>query len=167
VIIIVVLLLLLISAIIVAQNLKIRVLVDFSDNGIWTDAYCLYPLLRMRIALDNNVPYLIVYLFKKKIYSKPLKRHEKTHHKLDFLKNVNIQGLIVNAYYGFRDPFSTGIFSGMLGIAKALPVPVHFNQYPDFLASKNFLRIEALGYLKLGKTIKNYVLSHSKIKKGE
>jgi len=167
VIIIIVLLILLICAIIVAQNLKIRVLVDFSENGVSADAYCLYPLLRMRIGLDNNQPYLIVYLIKIKIYSKPLKKDEETHHKVDFLKNINIRDLIINAYYAFNDPFSTGIFSGMLSIAKALPVPVHFNQYPDFFASNNYLRIEALGYLRLGKTIKNYVLSRSRTIKGE
>ncbi len=162
---VIVLLILLIAAIIVAQNLKIRVFVDFSENSVSADAYCLYPFLKMRIELENNLPYLNIYLFKIRCYKRALKRNIDTHEKANFLKSVNIRNLIINTYYGFSDPFSTGIFSGILGIANALPVPADVNQYPNFFASSNYLRIEALGYLKLGDTIKNYVRYRSKIKK--
>lgn len=164
---VIVLLILLIAALIIAQNLKIRVLVDFGENGISANAYFLYPFLEMRIQLENNLPYLNIYLFKLRCYKRALRRNIDTHEKVNLLKYIKIRDLVVNTYYGFNDPFSTGIFSGMLGIAKALPVTAHVNQYPDFFASNNYLRIEALGYLKLGKTIKNYVRYRSRIKKGE
>ena len=162
-----VVLILLVIAAIIAQNLKIKVLVDFNENGISADAYCLYPLFKMRIELENNLPYLYIYLFKNRLYKKPLKSNKGTHQKVDLLKSVNVRNLIINTYYGFSNPFSTGVFSGLLGIANALPVPAYVNQYPDFFASNNYLRIEALGYLNLGDTIKNYVRYRSRIKKGE
>jgi hypothetical protein len=162
-----VLLLLLVAAFIISQNLKITALVDFSENGVSADAYCLYPMLRMHFELENNTLCLSIYVFKIKVYKNPLRRNEDSQHKAVFLRSVSISDLVVNTYYGFNDPFSTGFFSGLLGITKVLPFPVQINQYPDFFPTSNYLRIEASGYLNLGNTIKNMLKNKRRLRYGE
>jgi hypothetical protein len=81
------------------------------------------------------------------------------------LRYIKFEDLKVCTYYGLKDPFSTGILSGLLGIVKMYAVPVQITQYPDFFTTNEYLRIDASGYIKLGNTIKN-VISNHRLQKG-
>ncbi len=154
----VVILVIIVVFIFVLQRLKIKILINLSENAIFADIFCLYPFLNIRLDIEENRPILLVNILKMQVYRKPL-HIKKNRYKTSLLRHARFEGMEISTYYGLGNPFSTGMFAGLLGMAKSLPFPIQFNHYPDFFAASEYLRINASVYLKLGTTIKNYMFN--------
>ena len=154
----IVILVIIVVMIYVLQRLRIKILINLSESDISAFVSCLYPFLDIRLDIEDNRPFLLVNILKVRVYKKPL-HIIKAKHKTSLLKYAYFENMEVSTYYGLGNPFATGMFSGFLGMAKALPFPVQLHQYPDFFATDEYLRIDASGYLKLGTTIKNYMFN--------
>ncbi len=140
------------------QRLKINILINLSESNFSADVFCLYPILYIRLNIEESRPILLVNILKIQVYRKPL-HIKKNRHKTSLLRYADFENMQISTYYGLGNPFVTGMFTGLLGMAKALPFPVQLNHYPDFFAANEYLRIDVSGYLKLGTTIKNYMIN--------
>lgn len=154
----VVILVIIVVIIFVMQRLKIKILINLSENAITADVFCLYPFLNIRLDIEENRPILLVNILKMRVYRKPI-HIKKNRHKTSLIRYADFENMQISTYYGLGNPFVTGMFTGLLGMAKALPFPVQLNHYPDFFAANEYLRIDVSGYLKLGTTIKNYMIN--------
>ncbi len=155
---VIVILVILVLIIYLLQRLKINILINLSESNFSADVFCLYPILYIRLNIEESRPILLVNILKIQVYRKPL-HIKKNRHKTSLLRYADFENMQISTYYGLGNPFVTGMFTGLLGMAKTLPFPVQLNHYPDFFAANEYLRIDVSGYLKLGTTIKNYMIN--------
>ncbi|MDF2686424.1 MAG: putative rane protein [Clostridia bacterium] len=114
-----------------------------------------------KIQMSDYTPFLTVYLFKYKIYSKAIKNSGKKKKILDYYRSLAVDNSYADIYYNFNDPSSTGITSGIIRVLQAYFKGISIAQFPDFIPSKEYVSINAGTKLNIGKTILNYAKSKS------
>ena len=127
---------------------------DFKIIMLW-----LYPLLKAVVTLENENIVLKVYLFKKQLLKKELMHKDgkstKRHFDLRLLKEVQPWDIHLNAAYGFRDPFFTGIACGVINIAAGCLDTASLEHSPDFAADTNYININAGARINPGTALVN------------
>jgi hypothetical protein len=111
--------------------------------------------LHVKVHIIDYTPFLSINLFGKQIYSKAIKKSGKRKMKMKYYPALDLHGMYANVYYGFDNPFFTGISSGVIQIIQIYFNGIYIAQFPDFLAQKEYIRINAGGKLNMGKTIVN------------
>ncbi len=158
----VLILIILISLIILLTNkLFVRMILRIDENDVSANVYCLNSIFRIQVELVGCTPFISFYLFKIKIIKKPITK-QKHRNRIGLIKTVSLSGVQAEAYYGLGNPFATGLFSGLLGFISLLPFPVQIKPIPDFFAVHQYFLLDASAYLRLGTTIKNYMLKRKK-----
>jgi hypothetical protein len=136
--------------------------ITFKFNTIQDELFLFFnwfDMLKGKLQMSDYAPFLTVYLFGFKIYSKAVKNTGKKNKKKklpDYFKSLSIDNSYANIYYGFDDPSSTGITSGIIRILQAYFKGISIAQFPDFIPDKEYVSINAGTKLNIGKTILNY-----------
>jgi uncharacterized membrane protein YfcA len=152
------LVLIIIAAVVLMLPLKFRVKAVFGSKK-YANVFFLYPLLRAKIEWDGEVmPTLSIYLFKNRVFKKQLKRkHRKDKHPLLWLKSAVITNRRAEVWYGMKNPFATGMASGVMGIMSGFLKFDELSLHPDFFSAEDYVRISASAEITIGNTIFNYV----------
>ncbi|MCX7710253.1 MAG: hypothetical protein N2484_10450 [Clostridia bacterium] len=152
------LMILLLVLIILALTIAFRIKLIFSSNNanmsitlLW-----LYPLLKVVITNIETRMFLQFYLLNRQVFQKPINNNKGNGNNLDLVKEVKPKHVHVNAYYGFRDPFFTGVACGAINIASQFINIESLSQFPDFLADKDYIYVDATAKVKLGRALLNW-----------
>lgn len=125
---------------------------DFHASFFW-----LYPLFSSKITMMNYSPLMTFYIFKKRVYSKTIKKKPKQTNRMDYLQAAVLSDKYANFSYGLEDPFVTGFASGILQMLQAVFGGVSIQQMPDFLSQQDYIRISAGAKLNIGKTLVQFI----------
>lgn len=115
----------------------------------------LYPFLKAVVTNEENNMVLTVYLFKKSIMRRVLKKGEKKTNNMDLVKQVNPKDVNIHASYGFKDPFLTGVACGAINVASQFINIDSIQQDPDFVTDKDYIYLDATAKVNLGSALVN------------
>lgn len=134
---------------------------DTDQNMLFLKFYWLYPVFFAKVEMLNYSPHLNIFIFKKCVYSKNYQL-DKNKQNQGYIHSLVLNELYVKTSYGFQNPFSTSIASGIIGILQLNFKNISFFQHPDFLSANEYIIIEAGSLLNVGKTLLNVIrLKHS------
>ncbi len=136
-------------------TMKIMFRFDSEESDINLTLLWLYPILKAVIAKETTGLVLYVYLFNKSIICKPLKARNQKSNKLELVRRVNPTEVKVDAFYGFRDPFVTGIACGAINIASQYINIDSVSQTPNFVSDKDYIYVDATAKVNMGSAIVN------------
>ncbi len=121
---------------------------DLNVTLIW-----LYPVLKSVISSENDSFILSIFLFNKRILKKQLTINKINTQNRNFFSKIQPTDIHVSAQYGFKDPYFTGlIFGGINMISKFFTLESLYLR-PNFLASDDFINIDATAKLNLGRSL--------------
>ncbi len=140
---------------------------DFHIKITW-----LKSLFRTIIQNNDTDIFLTVYLFNKKILTKPVKAKSKEsnksknhNNKVYYLKQVKPNYIYIDTSYGFQDPSTTGIICGVINsFAQLLNINDVCNE-ADFTAEKNYFNINGIIKLNIASTLIKLLKSYMKTRK--
>lgn len=115
-------------------------------------------IVKAKVSLVNLSPYLSVYLFGLRIYSKPLKT--KSHGKLsgmDRFRALELHDSFIVANYAFGNPFYTGIACGIIPLLQSLLNDTQIEEYPDFFSIEDYMKVRAGTKLYLGDSLVHFI----------
>jgi hypothetical protein len=139
------------------KPMDVTLLLNTNQDQISIKLNWIESLLTAKVQINPGASVLSIFLFKNRIYSKPLHpKKQKKRNKLtfvDYLYSLSLQKMYASIYYGFKDPFDTGITSGILQFIEQTFQGVLIKQYPDFIPGKEYIIINAGAELNLGKTM--------------
>lgn len=142
------------------QGFKFWLSAALDNNGIDAEIKCLYPLLKILVETREDIPFMNVYLFKKKFYEARLfKKGVSKKRAIDvrrLLKAVSVKNINISTSYGFEDPFTTGIVYGAVNIAAPFLNVERIELTPDFTSNEIYFDVNAHANFYLGQTIVNY-----------
>jgi hypothetical protein len=149
---------------IITQTFKLRIKLGLTGDDIYCDIFYLYPLLRVILNIENTKPFIIVYLFTIKVYKKPLKLREKENKKtrINYFEVVNPKDIEISTYYGFKDPFNAGIVCGVFNIIKEYINIDKMKQFPNFIASNDYIFVDAKADINIGNSIIYFIKNKNK-----
>lgn len=121
----------------------------------------LYPFLKAAVTNEGNGLLLTVYLLNKSIYKRPLKARRQKANNMEMIKQVHPTDVAVNASYGFRDPFLTGVACGAFNIASQFINIDSIRQNPDFVTDNDYIYVDATARVNLGSALLNLYRAHN------
>lgn len=130
-------------------SLRARFIFDTEDSNMYMTLFWLPPLFKAVVEVTDTKPVLTIIVLNKRLLSKTLK-NKKQHLDTQIIKKVSPQEFVINAYYGFKDPFSTGIATGMFSAISSLVDIASVRHCPDFTASKDYIYVDASAKINLG-----------------
>lgn len=140
-------------------NVEVKLLFDSDASNMNLQLFDLASLIKGFIMIQNGKPTLIVFLQNKKIYEKVLgfgKNNTNNTNGKNLVKAIKPKNIHINAFYGFADPFNTGVACGAVGAAIAQFSNIdHFSNNPDFMSEKDYIYIDATARIKVGSTLVN------------
>lgn len=142
------------------ERLKVMLILD-TYNSCFKMTLQWFHWLRALIIIENSRPVLTLYFFNMKLYKRILHRGGKNRNKHSLLKLAHPEELIINAYYGFQDPYTTGIACGAVNSALQFIKSASINQVPDFTAEQDYILLDAKARVNMGTALMN--LARSKI----
>jgi hypothetical protein len=113
----------------------------------------LYPLLKSEVKKENDTLILAVYLMNKRILTRELNGSFKNKRNGSALRNLEPTDIHVDARYGFRDPFITGLAVSAVTLASEFFRVEALEQRPDFLTASDYFRLNATARLNLGNSL--------------
>lgn len=158
----VLILILLLLVYIFTQTIRFHVLFHLDDE-LYINILCLYPLIKICIKLEEDKPILMVYIFKIRVYKTLLKMKRRADHGVGLVQSINPRNIYVDTYYGFRNPYTTGILCGALGAASNIVDIKRLHQVPDFLSTNDYVYVKADADIHVGHSIMNFAKMKSKI----
>ncbi len=135
---------------------RIRCVARLDSGGASVRLCSLYPLLKIIIFIEDNQPFVTVFVFKLKLYQRAIKRRKGKGNLTDWLRAADISDVSVDTRYGLHTPFATGIFQSILGIAAAFLKADSMQIYPDFIPDEEYVHIDASARVNIGNTIMNF-----------
>jgi hypothetical protein len=139
-------------------SLRARFIFDTEEPNMYMTLFWLPPLFKAVIEITNTKPVLTLVILKKRLLSKTL-RSKKQHLNTQLIKKVAPKEFVINAYYGFRDPFSTGIATGFLSAISSLADMAAVKHCPDFTASRDYIYVDASAKINIGTALLNLLRS--------
>jgi hypothetical protein len=101
---------------------------------------------------DENL--ITIYLFDKKLFTKPLKKHAKRYTNiLDLIKTIRPEHIKLQSSYGFEDPSVTGMICGTFDILSQYIVLDDLYNNPDFYTQFDYFKISAEAEIDLFSTL--------------
>ena len=125
---------------------------DFNATLLW-----LYPILKSVISSENDAFTLSIYFFSKRVFKKQLTNHKTKGNNKNLLSKLNPTDVHINAQYGFKDPYFTGLAFAALNMIPRFLSLESLYQRPDFLVSNDYINIDATAKLNLGRFLLNLV----------
>jgi hypothetical protein len=125
---------------------------DLSVTLLW-----LYPLLKSVVSSENDSFFLSIYLFNKKILRRQLSISKMNMQNKNFFSKLHPTDIHINAQYGFKDPYFTGLIFGGINMISRFFTLESLYQYPNFLAHDDFIAIDASAKLNLGRSLLKFV----------
>ncbi|MCY6371219.1 DUF2953 domain-containing protein [Clostridium ganghwense] len=133
----------------------------------------LNPLFKASVQNKDTIIFLSVYLFNKKILSKPVKAKNKKTKKLNnknklyYLQQVKPYYFNIDTSYGFKDPSITGIICGIINSFAELIDLRNIRNNPNFVTENNYFNVNGIVKLHIVSTIikllSSYIKSHKVI----
>ncbi|MGE4485703.1 MAG: hypothetical protein AB7C97_11400 [Oscillospiraceae bacterium] len=112
-------------------------------------------ILKIEVNIIGIRAHISVFIFNMKIVSKFL-ANKRGSGKI-VLKALSFQDTCIRTLYGLNSPHLTGIFYGAVSFISSLINVRELEQHPEFIPSKEYLRIEASSDLNAGKTMVNLI----------
>ena len=122
----------------------------------------LYPFLEVKAVIRNFKPFITVFLFKQKLFTKALKQKNKKNG-LTYAKSIKFRNVSIIANYGFEDKLATGVACAALNMAEISDL-YSLQHSPDFLAMKDYIYLKVTTDVDIAASIKGY-LKQTKILK--
>ena len=137
--------------------LKVKVVVDTCKTNLNMTFLWLHSFLKALVTIEDTKPMVTLYLLNRKLFKRKLKtskgKHEGKLSSMDFVKLVDCKDVHVNAQYGFRDPFTTGITCGAINAASQFINIDSINQVPDFATDNDYIYLDARAKVNMGSTL--------------
>jgi hypothetical protein len=131
---------------------------DTNRDDMHLFIYWLYPLFMAKVEMSNYSPRIHLYFFKMRIYSKGLKKKAKQNQKSSgIIQLLEFQDSHAVIYYGFKNPFETGIATGVIEFLRSIVSNISISQFPDFIPDHEYLVVQAGSKLNIGITLVRYI----------
>lgn len=147
---------------IITQTFKLRLLFNLNEDNMYCNIFYLYPLLKIIIDIEAAKPFIIVYVFKIKVYKKPLKIKKSNNTRINLYKMVNPKDIKMTTNYGFKDPFNTGIVCGAFNIITRYINIGKMKQFPNFVSVYDYIYVDATANINIGNSIMYFVKNRNK-----
>ena len=135
--------------------LKVIVVFDTYRSNLNLTLSWLHSYIKAFITLENSKPMLSLFLLNKKLFKKEIKTGKKKLSNLGYIKYVDSRDVHINALYGFRDPYFTGITCGAVNAALQFINIDSINHNPDFTAENDYIYMDASAKINVGSTLKS------------
>ena len=135
--------------------LRVKVVFDTCKTGLNMTLLWLHSFLKALVTIEDTKPMLTLYLLNKRLFKKRLKtgKGKGKFKDMNFVKLVDYSDMHVNAHYGFRDPFTTGIACGAINSASQFINIDSINQIPDFITENDYIYMDASAKVNIGSTL--------------
>ena len=141
------------------KYLKVRVVFDTCKTDLNMTLLWLHTFLKAWVTIEDTKPMLTIYLLNKRLFKRRLIKEKKNLSGVDIIKLIDTREIQVNTYYGFRDPFITGITCGVINAASQFINIDFINQRPDFNTESDYIYLDASAKINLGSSLINYLSS--------
>ena len=138
--------------------LRVKIVVDTCKTNLNMTLLWLHSFIKALVTIEDSRLMLTLYLLNKKIFKRRLFKEKLKSGKgklrgMDFIKVVDSREVHVNAKYGFRDPFNTGIACGAISAASQFINIDSINQLPDFTTENDYVYLDAKAKVNIGSTL--------------
>jgi hypothetical protein len=137
--------------------LKVKVVIDTCKTNLNMTLLWLHSFLKALVTIEDTKPMVTLYLLNKKLFKRSLNtgkdQGKGKFSSMDFVKMVDYRDVHVNANYGFRDPFTTGITCGAINAASQFINIDSINQIPDFATDDDYIYLDARAKVNVGSTL--------------
>ncbi|HEY8889364.1 MAG TPA: hypothetical protein VIM70_03850 [Clostridium sp.] len=152
---------------------RVKVVFDTSKTNLSLTLIWLHSFLKALITIEDKKPILTIYLLNKRLFKMTLFKKGSFKKRLKkgkvngtrFVKLIDSKDIHVNTYYGFRDPFTTGITCGAINAASQFINIETINHVPDFTTENDYIYFDASAKVNLGSTLLKYLDSNKRLKK--
>lgn len=125
-----------------------------SDNqDMKLTMHWLHPLLKSIVVRKDSIFVMTIYLFDKKMLEKQINRKQNARGNRNIINSLNPTDIHVYTQYGFRDPFVTGFACSAITMLAGFFKVESLRLIPDFLASDDYIRLNATAKLNLGHSL--------------
>lgn len=121
---------------------------DINLTLLWLD-----PLIKAFVTIEDTKIILNLYLLRKLILKRTLKRDKQKNIELKYLRLSQPKDVHVHVNYGFHDPFTTGIAWGIINLASEFVNIDYLDQAPNFLADNDYIYLHATANVNVGSTL--------------
>lgn len=136
---------------------KIIVHFDSTSSDLNVTLLWLYPILKSVVSSENDTFTLSIFIFTKRIFKKQLTNNKSKMKNKNLLSKINPTDVHVNAQYGFKDPYFTGLAFAALNMIPRFLSLESLYQRPNFSVGNDFINIDATAKLNLGQFLLNLV----------
>lgn len=155
---IILLTLLLVIILLFTVALRVKVVFNTHKTNLNMTLLWLHSWLKALVTIEDSRPMLTLYLlnkklFKRRLFKEKLKSSKVKFSGMEFVKLVDSRDVHVNARYGFRDPFNTGIACGAINAASQFINIDSINQMPDFTTENDYIYLDANANVNVGSTL--------------
>lgn len=131
-----------------------KVIVHFnSSSDLNVTLLWLYPILKSVVLSENDSFVLSIYILNKRIFKRQLAVSKINMQNKNLLSKINPTDININAQYGFKDPYFTGLIFGGINMISRFFTLESLYQRPNFLANDDFINIDATAKLNLGRSL--------------
>ncbi len=134
--------------------LKVDFLLD-SDEMKMMAAISWLQAIRADVQVFDRSPHISFYFHGRRIFSTNLTSKRKTDK--NSLGALSFQNTRIRTFYGLKQPHLTGIFYAASAFLASFANSAVFEQYPEYVPQKEYLRIEAQTDINLGKSALNLI----------
>ena len=133
--------------------LRVKVVFDTCKTGLSMTLLWLHSFLKALVTIEDTKAMLTFYFLNKRLFKRRLKTGKGNLKNMDFVKSVDYSDMHINAHYGFRDPFTTGITCGAINAASQFINIDSINQAPDFSTEDDYIYMDATAKVNIGSTL--------------
>lgn len=148
-------LILLFAVLLYTVALKTILIFDTDKEIMELTVLWLYPFIKVQAVIKNFTPFITVFLFKKKIFTKALKQKNKKNG-LAYAKSIRFRNLSITANYGFEDKLTTGVACAALNMAPVFDF-YSLQHSPDFLAMKDYICLKVTTDIDIPSSLSSYM----------
>lgn len=139
-------------------SLRARFIFDTDKSNMYMTLFWLPPLFKAVLEIVNTRLVLTIIVLNKQLISKTLK-NKKESLNTQLIKQISPKEFVINAYYGFSNPFSTGIATGLVGAISSLTDIAVVRHCPDFTAFRDYIYVDASARINVGTALLNFLRS--------
>ena len=135
-----------------------KIIVHFnSSTDLNVTLLWLYPVLKSVVSSENDSLILSIYFLNKRVLKRQLTVSKINIQNKSFLSKINPTDIHINAQYGFKDPYFTGLVFGGISMISRFFTLESLYQRPNFLVNDDFINIDATARLNLGRSLLKFI----------
>ena len=143
-------------------SLRVKIVFDTCKTNLNMTLLWLHSFIKALVTIEDSSPMVTLFLLNKKIFKRRLFKERLKSSKgklngMELIKVVDSSDVHVNAQYGFRDPFNTGIACGAISAASQFINIDVINQQPDFTTENDYIYLDAKANVNIGSTLINLI----------